>query len=75
MVSLAFFQVATVNSLDAICCWFKLIPEVWMIERFAEDWGLRDLGLEPSYFPKGIPPKAFHHLAKETSKAVLYLIP
>jgi hypothetical protein len=63
------------RSSEYVAFWNKITTEVWMIERFVEDWGLWDLGIKPSYFPKIMSQKALRHLAKETSKATSYLIP
>jgi hypothetical protein len=61
--------------LEYYAFWNKVASEVWMIDRFLEDFGLFELGLKPAYYPRRIPRRAFSHMSKENQRMLTYLVP
>lgn len=46
-----------------------------MIDRFLEDFGLFELGIKPSYYPKRISRRALNHMSKQNQRMLAYLVP
>jgi len=53
----------------------KIAVEVWLINRFADDFGLWDWMTTPSYFPKRVSRWIEMRLASHTRETLFYIIP